>query len=154
MIQRIQSLYLLAAGTCSALLFFLPIARIGGESELEFSALGYTDVATDSPAGSAWLMTVLLSSVLMIQFVSIFLFKNRRKQAVISQVSLVLIVLFVCTAMLYQDIFPLPVPPGKATEPSYHWSLVLAVLSWIFNWLAVRAIRKDEALLRSVDRLR
>lgn len=43
---------------------------------------------------------------------------------------------------------------GTVSEGTYGWGLALPLIGVLFIFLANRAIRKDEALVRSADRLR
>ncbi|NLA23333.1 MAG: DUF4293 domain-containing protein, partial [Bacteroidales bacterium] len=45
---------------------------------------------------------------------------------------------------------------GKSLEAKVHFKIFIAfpIISAILLWLAMRAIGKDEALIRSIDRIR
>lgn len=149
MIQRIQSIFLLLAA-----------GALGGQF-----AFPYLQTPADNPARS---LTALADGVLnpldnpgllgltglgaLISLAAIFLFKNRSLQMrlalVAAGIGIMLLVLLGITVKNTLD----ATPQGGSIE--YTLGLGLPVLALLFNWLAARAIRKDEALVRSMDRLR
>ncbi|MBK8969288.1 MAG: DUF4293 domain-containing protein [Saprospiraceae bacterium] len=149
MIQRIQSIFLLLAA-----------GALGGQF-----ALPYLQTPADDPARS---LTALADGVLnpldnpgllgltglgaLISLAAIFLFKNRSLQMrlalVAAGIGIMLLVLLGITVKNTLD-----QAPGNGTV-NFAFGLGLPVLALLFNWLAARAIRKDEALVRSMDRLR
>lgn len=119
MIQRIQSLYLLMAGILSAISAYLCWA--GCLKGQYIPALTGEDFITYGCA--------LCGIVALACLITIFLFKNRKRQMRICWS----IILLTLVAALF-----------------YVWVLVSAV----FVLLAWRGIRADERLIRSIDRIR
>jgi hypothetical protein len=151
MIQRIQSIYLLLAAVLVLVGCLMPLATASGDATA-LAATGDNFFAdgvyrtTEFPAG--WLF---LSVVGMIGL-TIFRYQNRTKQ--MFSVSLLIIFTALCIILLgslgYYYAQRLPegtmaqLAPGGAVWP----------VSIVFLLLANRAIKKDEALVRSSDRLR
>ena len=87
----------------------------------------------------------------LIGFISIFMYKNRHLQMRVTAVMMVISLAILITAIViyYQQINALP----DSTE-EVSTGLGAPVLSILFGSLANKAIRKDEKLVKSMDRLR
>ena len=153
MIQRKQSLFLLTSIIASLLLYFLPLGYLDVQDNIKFTVCGYFN--EEGMIQFNWLLSSILSLTMLLQFIAIFLYKNRTRQALLTQISLILILLFGVSALLYQDLF---ISEDQAvlleTEIRFHWSLSLVAIAWISTYLALRGIKKDEALIRAADRMR
>lgn len=149
MIQRVQSLYILLSTGLFALLFALPFAEI-----IDASGAIYTFDAFGVKANSgeliqnAWAIALLLGMVLIFELVALFLFKKR-----ILQMRILTFVMLLCLGLVGLFFFFLLKSFNNATM-SYHVALVFPLVAAVLNYLAIRAIGKDEALIRSVDRIR
>ena len=87
MLQRYQSIFLLLAGACAALPFFLPAATTSGSANNSylFSDSNFT-LSDDS------LLMVCFGLAALLWLADIFLFKNRIMQIRLSTISLLLVV--------------------------------------------------------------
>lgn len=146
MIQRIQSLFLLLAGGLTFGLLGVPFA---GTPEAVSASPLFADSSytiTDSPILLAF---YLLGGVLAL--VSIFLYQRRTVQIRMSIFSFIAILLGVVLTVLQfvQD----PVME-QAVQPDDRIGIFFPVVSLIALLVAQRFIRKDESLVRSMDRLR
>jgi len=149
MIQRIQSVFLLLAA-----------GALGGQFMLPYLQANEGDLARSVPALSDGVMNPMDNPGLlgltglgtMISLAAIFLFKNRPLQARLALtatgVGIMLAVLLAITTKTTLDQVP---ADGTA---QFAAGLALPVVGIVLNWLAARAIRKDESLVRSMDRLR
>lgn len=145
MIQRIQSLFLLLAAGGLGSLFALPLVQtksaIPENPFLEDGA--YT--LLDHPA--LWAVFGLAG---LLALVSIFLFKNRKLQMRLVLFALIGILAGVglSVALLWQADWP--------QELSWQWQAgtFMPLIAILFLALAYRFIRKDDRLVRSMDRLR
>ena len=143
-IQRWQSLLLFVAVIFVAVFCFTPYAIVS-----TVAPEAVTDSATIVqifPKDSTVLLIVnLLIAVLL--FISIFMFRNLRKQMTMTMVSLVLIAASVATtALTLWHNYP---------EALVNWvSIGLLVVAFILVLLAYRCMRKDLRTLSSYDRLR
>lgn len=149
MIQRIQSIFLLLATAALGGQFALPYVQVPAEDPAR-SLPALADGALNPLDNPGLLGLTALAAV--ISFVAIFLFKNRSLQARLSMVAagiaVMLLVLAGFTTKTTLDQTPLG---GHAQLAA---GLALPVLALALNYLAARAIRKDEKLVRSMDRLR
>lgn len=134
MIQRIQSIYLLLAAVCNGILiFFLPLFLVDGSPRM----------ILDDPTFSV--MTVLST---LVSLFSIIRYRNRQQQVVSGRINIILN--FVLFGLMLFMFFTL----SENHEVMFHGGTFMPVLAVIFISLANRAILKDEALVRSADRLR
>ena len=157
MIQRIQSVYLLIAATASSTFFFIPISTIAlYESNFVIKASGIYYLDGDSYIFDRPLLavsSVLLFHILM-TLITIFQFKNRKLQITISNLNLVLILVGMVLVFFYRG--ALPEKPIDGSEPtiSYHLGGLLPLFSFVLIFLGRKAIKKDDELVRSAERLR
>ena len=155
MIQRKQSLFLLGSIMVCVVMYFLPLGFISSDDVIRFSVCGFFNAESGEMIQYNWILSTVLSIVLVLQFTCIFLFKNRIRQALVTQIALFFILVFVVLALLYQDIASILFKTGSAEQViEYNWNIILMAVAWILTYLALRAIKKDEALVRSADRMR
>lgn len=136
MIQRIQTIWLLLAAAASFASLKLSFYS-GKKDTVLFEEL------TGSTGG--FLLLVLSVAVALLSVVSIFLFKNRKLQMRLALAGLVvqLAVLF----FYFQQ-------AATFTEGNYTLTSIFSFVIPAFFILAVMGIRKDEKLIKSMDRLR
>ena len=155
MIQRVQSLYLLGSIVISLLMFFLPLGFISGDELIRFSVCGMFIHESGELIQFNWMLSPVLSIVVLLQLLSIFLYNSRNRQAMMVQISLILLLAFVVLALLYQDILSFLGGNGTSEQViEFNWSIILMGAAWILTYLALRSIKKDEALVRSSERMR
>ena len=171
MIQRIQTVYL-----ALVLIFsFVGLISTIGEwtvadtvvahfSNFTFGAEGPFK-ALDSTSGP-WCLGVLLILVMFLSTMSIMLFRKRMRQLRLTIISTILLVGYVITYAVFAYFYDLNLNLYASTAyekgieiaalPTFHLKFVAVfpVLSIILNCLAIQGIRKDEALVRSLDRIR
>lgn len=134
MIQRVQSLYLLGALLSNVAYYFT----------------GQTNGASGQNQWSLDSVEVTLEMVLMVLIVwSIFKFKQRLHQFVLNRLSIILNFVLV-GVFAYQSLSL----PGEASASQKGIGVVLPIISIVFLVLANKAIKRDEDLVKSVDRLR
>jgi hypothetical protein len=158
MIQRLQSIFLLlASGSIASL--FSPMMALG--------KVVHGQAAAPSPLSDG-LFTVSDDKVLMgiagvaalIFFVAIFLFKKRSVQATLTQVGNLLSGgLLAYGYFLFSKAAPSVSAAQidattQASEVGYGFGIGAPILAMVLSLLAIRFIRRDEALVRSADRLR
>jgi len=129
MIQRIQTVYLLLIFGLMASMLFLPIADIGS---------------------FAWVLFAECSLTALLSLVTIFLYKKRKIQIKLCYGILGLLILSYLTIFFN---FWLPNHTSDAVL-SFKVPVVFPFFAIVLGVLAIRAIRKDENLVRSLDRLR
>jgi len=138
MIQRIQSIYLLLAALCFSMFLLLPIIKINAGAEIVI------EKATEN------IFLVVLAVILIIGSIgNVFLYKNRVLQANIGW-GLILVNILLLALFGYQYYLE----ARKAAEISISSGTYFSVVSLVFILLAIYNIKKDEKLVRSLDRLR
>ncbi len=149
MIQRIQTLWLLAAIACIVAAFFVPLMQ----APVEDPARGVSVLADGAltPADNAGLLGLSGLGALT-ALVAIFLFKNRPLQARMAMAGAGIGVLLFGLALLAVNMARTELP--AQSDAHLNMGLAFPLLYTVFCWLAARAIRRDEALVRSMDRLR
>ncbi len=158
MIQRKQSLFLLASAIVTLILLFIPIATLTTEIAI-FDYSAFTVKRIVSLEKTATLSTVYVALSLIISaicsVVAIFTYKNRKKQQRVVSVNmlLILITIFVMTYVYPEMVFTKHVDLQGA-EMKYNVWIFLIFIPAISLFLAKKAIAKDEALVNSSDRLR
>lgn len=159
MIQRLQTVYLALVTIFS---FVGLISTIGEYFVAGKPVASFTNFAFEAngpfkdynPSGP-WCLGILLIIVIFLSVLSIMLFRKRMRQLRLTIVSTILLVGYVATyalfAYFYRENLAL-----QSEEVVFHIRFIgiLPVLSIILNVLAIHGIRKDEALVRSLDRLR
>ncbi len=144
MIQRIQSIWLLFGGLCF-LAHWLPniiIATTRAEGPGVF-----TDMVYYSQESFILLLGSGVSGLLVL--VALFLYKERIMQVLITAVASLIQMALGVGLPLYQLNHA-----GKIDQFTPGLGLWLTAAGLMFCWLATRAIRKDENLVKSMDRLR
>ncbi|WP_299254611.1 DUF4293 domain-containing protein [uncultured Lacinutrix sp.] len=136
MIQRIQSVYLLLTAGISAGLIFVFHLWITNEDVKIFAIdeLLYFGLFLGSAA---------------LSLLSIFMFKNRKLQFVLGRLNIILNVILL-GFFVYQSLNV----SGEALVSEKGIGIFLPILSIVLLVLANKAIKKDEDLVKSVDRLR
>lgn len=155
MLQRIQTIFLLAAmaSGLSLLIDTMSLAHVDGDFSLLKSQS--QSMLNDGifQASDHLVLLLLIGLIAILSLVSIFQFKNRNRQVVLVRLTILAFILLVILAGLffYQDYSQLD-PDSYLFKVGY--GIIAPVSGVIFAVLAVRAIRKDEKLIRSMDRLR
>lgn len=129
MLQRIQSVYLLLSVICLAVFIFLPA--------------GIADQENFIPKDDM-LSMILACFAALLALVSIFMFINRRVQIRFCGRTLALLI-----ALLLVTFYSI----SKA-DFNIGYGVALLPLSGIFVSMAINSIKKDDKLVRDMDRLR
>lgn len=150
MIQRVQTLYLLAVVILGILLCcFAPVQFLPAEG-VEYVLL---------MPFAKWPLAVISVAIPAIALVNIFLFKHRLVQARINVVNVVLCIGYYALLALYIAFVVRgyetvnDVQLAGATWYLNVWS-GLPLVCIVLNMMATRRILKDEALVRAADRIR
>jgi len=154
MIQRIQTVYLLAATFLLGLLFSNPIAEIIISDNL-YLTMWYNKIIASDPetiaARTAWPLTILLAVIVAVELVIVFLYKKRNVQIRLSIFNLLL--MFGLVGMIY-FLTKQTLNSMEGLKSVFLWPIVCPMIAIILNYLAIKAIQKDENLVRSYDRIR
>ncbi|MDH7911300.1 DUF4293 domain-containing protein [Winogradskyella sp. SYSU M77433] len=136
MIQRIQTLYLILAAGISAGLIFVFHLWTNSEGTKVFAVDNYTYLG------------MFLGSALL-SIISIFRFKNRKSQFVLGRLNIILNFILL-GVFVYQSLNL----SGETNVSEKGIGILLPIFSIVCLALANKAIKKDEDLVKSVDRLR
>lgn len=144
MIQRIQSIYLLLATLLSGgLIFIFPLwENNSGSKVLALDLFGNDDLWLKA-VPVVYLLTAIQS------FLTIFLYKNRQLQFVLGRL-IILINLFLLGILIYVS----QTLSGEAQVSMKGIGMFIPVVVILLVVLANKAIRKDENLVKSADRIR
>lgn len=151
MIQRIQSIYLLLAAAVLGSPMFLPLATASGDAAA-LAATGDNFFAD----GTYWVkefpggMSLLFAAVVSIY--AIFLYKNRPRQMRLAGGMAILTILFSALFAALGYYYAEQLPDGSTAHLALGSAFPIVAIPLLI--LAYRAIKKDEALVRSADRLR
>ena len=136
MLQRIQTIYLLIASIISGgLIFMFPIWKLNDGLEVF--------------ATSSILYSGLFFGSAVLSVIAIFMFKNRKLQFVLGRLAIILNFILL-GFFVYQSLMV----SGEAEASEKGIGMLLPIVSIVFLALANKAIKKDEDLVKSVDRLR
>jgi purine-cytosine permease-like protein len=145
MIQRIQSIFL-----------FLSAAAFGGSFAVPFAVSsepieGMMDDRIYSVTDHPVLMGIAILGILL-SLLAIFQYKNREKQQRLGYMVIIMGIFLPLVAFLL--IYNEGTNANNSTEISDGYGVYLPLFSLIMCVLAIRYIRKDDKLVKSMDRLR
>ena len=154
MIQRIQTVYLLIADILIGVLFFLPLAQLSSKDGTVYHAgiQGIYLEGVQKPQLILHNQTLFIGWMftLVMVLATILLFKHRKLQG---RLALVDFLLSLCVVgLIYLEGYL------GAQRLISQYALTIysgfSVIAAILIYLAMRAIKKDELLIRSIDRIR
>ncbi len=155
MIQRVQSLYLLLTTLLSGLFLkgnFLKFIDTEG-SGIIVNFTGIYKATGDKGFDlieKLFPLSIIFILIPVISVLAIFLYKNRKLQLKITLILIIISIVLIAISTYY----------GISLINSYHASFVPGIkmfipfLILVFAILAYRGIKKDEALVKSYDRIR
>ena len=136
MLQRVQTVYLvISASIMGALYIWFPTI---------ISEKGLILISKDEPV----ILGLIFGSIL-IEFFSIFSYKKRKSQFVINRLNIILN-FFLLGVFVYRSL----TLSGETLVSEKGIGVFLPIISIVFLVMANKAIKKDEDLVKSVDRLR
>lgn len=150
MIQRIQSVYLLLITVLAVVALCMPMGRFLQDGVLTAELYNlYLMPANGEAVYAPWALFALLLLVAISSFGCIFLFKKRMLQVRIIIFNALLLVGYYIAYGVFVYIL------GKAWGGfALEWTAGLPAIALILDYLAFRAVMKDEMIVRSLDRLR
>jgi hypothetical protein len=147
MIQRIQTIFILVAGLLTGSLYVQKFADIIVNDELHiFNAFGI--LKNQELISNGLPITLFIGIITLLHFVAIFLYKKRILQMRILGFTMILLL------GLFGMFFYFTYASFEEVKVAFKVAVALPVVCVILDWLAIRAIGKDEALVRSLDRIR
>ena len=151
--QRAQTLYLLLIVVFSLLSLVFPFAYYDlGEENVIFNLFGLSKNSLEVDTWFPYYISIGLTAG--ISLFSVTQFKTRKRQLSLGKINYFIILLTI--VMLFIDITSVATNFKLEKESiSYNFvGFLLPVFCLAFNFLANRGIKKDEALVKSLDRLR
>jgi hypothetical protein len=153
MFQRIQSVYMLVAIAMISMTYFIPYGVFtDGVMRLAVSSYGVKTQGGEylaEPFG--YYIYLVHTLVLVLMVYSLISFKKRALQIRLLRFSFLVVLASIALIALY-------INDARASFPSLHFtmgiSLFLPLGAILFNSLAFRSVKKDQELVRSVDRIR
>jgi hypothetical protein len=144
MIQRIQSIYLfLAAFISGGLVFFVSFFSYNEMEASNVISLLENDRFLIKSIGIGFFLSSFIS------FLSIFLFKKRQNQFVLGRLN-ILINFYLLGVLIYESLKV----SGGASVSEKGIGIYLPIIIVVLLVMANKSIKKDENLVKSVDRLR
>lgn len=152
MIQRIQTIFLLLTAILMGVTALCPLIEIvdGGKLVITYYSFGIGKVFGGEFPTWGVLTFAVISGLLA--FINIFFYKKRKIQINIGYITALLIVVYYITAMVYLNAFLGKI--DSAYTINLQFGIILPVVALIFDLLAISRIKKDEKLVKSLDRIR
>jgi len=155
MLQRVQSIYLLFSSLALYALFLFPFAHnvyLDGKP----SSIMVTGIFQDVNSQQAHVqffvaLTIITAVVGLLPLVLIFLYANRKRQITFCYYLIVLLIAYsFWMAQVVKNAM------GGIQLDTHNWGigLFLTSISILFVIMAIKAIQRDEKLVKSADRLR
>jgi len=144
MIQRIQTVWLLFSMACAVLLLWLPVWAV----EVGYESSGMDTIG----AGTHFFLLPIPVILFVTHALAIFSFKNRKRQIRLCNINVLLFIIYLVAALviiqiennLFENFHP----------GDFRLGAILPLMGIVFNLMAKSGIKKDEELIRSMDRLR
>lgn len=152
MIQRIQTVYLIIVVALLIICMCNPVAAyIGADGSVSlFRNLG-VDVAGVGRETSCWGMFAILLLSAIVATGTIFLYRNRMLQIRMTIFNIILLIGYYATFVAFIIAYN-----GELPDVTFQLRIgvCLPFVAIVLNYLAVRAIGKDEVMVKAADRLR
>jgi hypothetical protein len=154
MIQRIQSIYLFLVALTTSLIYVFPFAEyVKDDQRYNMNIFGLINLSTSEKIFSIIPVLIIVNITIIVAIASLFMFKNRILQLKLGRLNIFLFLILLGVIFYYSD---------NAVEALgkdnvvifYQLGAMLPIASILFTFLANKAIRKDEELVRSADRIR
>ncbi|UZD24665.1 DUF4293 domain-containing protein [Algoriphagus halophytocola] len=158
MIQRVQSIFLLLVAIAMGLTLGMPLwvqelASSGETWKLDALFMNQMDASGEVLSSSShWYIAAIAAFVGLLAIISIFQYRNRARQMMINMVNSLFMVALVAIVFLTTNGVNKEI--GAVDNGSYEIGFWAILAAMVCNMLANRFIRKDEALIKSVDRIR
>lgn len=161
MIQRIQSIYFLISILIGGALFFIPLASVETsvlegvavpEDIVQLYTRGYHSLQERLyELMPTYMLITALALHIVVTLAALLLYKNRSLQIKVAAGAAVTMIAFFGMMFYYAEAM---VEVTKAAGVDYGLGTFLPGISLILIWMALKAIKKDDELIKSVDRLR
>ncbi|MGL4993144.1 MAG: DUF4293 domain-containing protein [Bacteroidales bacterium] len=151
MIQRIQTLFLFIVAIIATSLNFLSLGAFKTQEAIyTLDSFGIKESNSQDIQFEAWALFAILSSIALISLIAIFLYKKRVLQMRLAGFSILLWIGF----YIAYTLFVIKIKSETGATFSIEYVIALPIVAIILDWMAIRSIGSDEALVRSLDRIR
>jgi len=155
MIQRIQTIFLFVASILMFLTTLFPISNIfDAESPSITTLYAFKIDTTNSLIHHSSISTITSGIALyacsILGFAIIFLYKKRKLQMLFTSIEMVFTFLS-CNLIVINSYRAMPSPHASL---SFTFFSIFPIVSLILYFLAYKAIKKDDKLVKSLDRIR
>ncbi len=152
MIQRKQTIFLLLAIILSVVCLCQPVASLQpvgmGIGSTVFNL--WIETGEGARSFTPWPLFAILLISCPVAVAAIATFKNRMLQARLCLLNMFLLLAWMC----YFGWLAYSLGKDGAQTFHIHWTAFLVPLAFIMYWLARRGVLADEALVKSMDRIR
>lgn len=158
MLQRIQTVFLLLVALMMLLTLFFPFWTYQAEGSTEYYGLfafyyEYFDTEVNETVRTffpfTFIATLVVASI-TVALIEVTKYKNRLLQIKLGALNS----LFIAGALILVAYFATDFVKSQGINGKYGIAFFLPAAALLFNLLANRYIRKDERLVKSVDRIR
>jgi len=147
MIQRIQSIYILIAEVLIGTLLGIKLADLSANGKLlEFFAKGI--MKGEEVVFNGLPILIFIGLITVLHVIILFMYKKRMLQIRLLVFTIILLL------GLFGMFFYFAYAGFEGASVAFKVPVAFPVVAVILDWLAIRAIGKDEALIRSLNRLR
>ncbi len=150
MIQRIQSLYIFLVVVLMSLCSFLPLLEVMGHNGELYTTLASGIVQDGETILATTPLFILTLSIVFINLVALLAFRKRMIQIRLLIFSIVLQI----GTYVMGGYYLLQIGKDIDAVSSPNIAVTFPLIACVLSFLAIRAIGKDEALVRSLDRIR
>jgi len=154
MIQRIQTIYLALAAILTSLSLFLPLFGFNTQDSMAYAVDAYSVTNLSSGETTEAVnrigLLILVPLAVVIMLFTIFQYSNRKRQLAIGSVLYLLLAGIITYFMFFTEWNR----PDEMQTMSWGIGYFGPIAALPFVFLANRAIKKDENLVKSLDRLR
>ena len=150
MLQRIQTIFLLLASACMLVSSVTPLANLTFNNDpVTFQAMGFYQ--NGEIIFNTWGLFAVGAISSILALFTVFLFQKRMLQIRLTVMNIILMIGFYGFFLFL--IFARN-PQADTTFEKIGIGLIMPLIAIIFSFLAIRKIGEDEALVRSLNRLR
>lgn len=147
MIQRIQTVFIFVAALLVGTLLGLKFADLSVGNELyTFSASGIFN--GENLIFDGLPIMIFIGLIVVLHFVAIFMYKKRIRQIRVMGFTVILLL------GLFGMFFYFTYAGFESPKVAFKIPVAFPIVAIVLDWMAIRAIGKDEALIRSMNRIR
>ncbi len=158
MIQRSQTIYLFLVAIATGLTTLFDTAYYLIDETVIYKYSIYKIVPQnggDIIIPGNWIsQIILITAIIIISFITIIQFKNRKLQLKLGAINYLLLATLIVSTYFSIENTLLLFENGDELTPLHYVGFYLPIAAVTFQFLANRGIKKDEELVKSVERLR